>query len=198
MHWLNCACSIDWSIKTSLEFFKLSRKNFREWWAHTMAFEDTPVQKSNWPSAPIYHLQRRSLRLHGRMIKAPTFSSVSSTYGFSKNTFFFVVLSSFTSYFFRFSAFSCVPFCAWIKQEERQIITAYVSDLVIAYVLLPWQQLLVIPCDHRYICIFSCSSFIIRIYGMINWQQKHHGAHYKNKQTKKNKNLKGSCFMFFC
>lgn len=83
------------------------------------------VLDSNWPSAPIYHLQTRNLRLHGRMIKAATFSSVSSANSFSTQTFIFQ---------FSFSSFLGFQLSASLlmDQTRMKIITLYIRGAFIA------------------------------------------------------------------
>lgn len=83
------------------------------------------VLGSNWPSVPIYHLQTRNLRLHGRLIKATTFSSVSSARSFSTQTFIF---------HFRFSSFLCFQLSASLLMDQTRmnIITLYFREAFIA------------------------------------------------------------------
>ena len=96
---------------------KMPQKQFRKWWPCATALRQITVLGSNWSSAPIYQRQTRKLRLHGRMIKATTLSSVSSSCSFSKDLF--SRLSSLIAVFLPFSAFNHLPLSSWIKQERK-------------------------------------------------------------------------------
>lgn len=149
-------------ISVQQELLKMLEKLCRKRWLSAMAFTEITVLASNWPSAPIYHLQTRSLRLHGRMIKATTHSSVSSAYSSSKETCF----STFIQIFF-LSLLSTVCFSALgsnkngnhntISQKSLHCINNDVTVAIINIVHTLWSAVHLQQNVITLVAIFRCS-----------------------------------------